>query len=298
HANGLMIGYVADARIAYATDIWSPGAAPLPDKLTPPLAALVAGVKKAGIAPAKFAGGHGSVGDHAPLAALEGKEGLLRTAREPEARVGGAHVRLGQAELAAHDVGALDQRDALVVRDAPAQPLAPEAAVGRDHQPLGRDVLERLLDQARHVLGRLDDRIAMVHHADADLLVGPVLPEQMEIPTVRAGALERDHVAIELEQMGQRPLVARRLPVHALLVRVAPAGVHPDLGVDAFELAVERLRQELELGVGAVRACRAAVMRGLLDLDQRTARSGQLAELGVHDVAEIVDERLVVAIVL
>jgi len=64
---------VADARLAYATDIWSPGAAPLPDKLTPPLAALVAGVKKAGIAPTKFAGGHGSVGDYAPLAALEGK---------------------------------------------------------------------------------------------------------------------------------------------------------------------------------------------------------------------------------
>jgi hypothetical protein len=35
--------------------------------------ALVAGVKKAGIAPAKFAGGHASVGDYAPLAALEGK---------------------------------------------------------------------------------------------------------------------------------------------------------------------------------------------------------------------------------
>src|SRR5262252_2044898 len=73
HANGLIIGYVSDARIAYATDIWSPGAAPLPEKLTPPLAALVAGVKKAGIAPAKFAGGHGGVGDYAPLAALEGK---------------------------------------------------------------------------------------------------------------------------------------------------------------------------------------------------------------------------------
>ena len=73
HSNGLMIGYVSDARIAYATDIWSPGAAPLPDKLTPPLAALVAGVKKAGITPAKFAGGHGGVGDYAPLAALEGK---------------------------------------------------------------------------------------------------------------------------------------------------------------------------------------------------------------------------------
>jgi hypothetical protein len=35
--------------------------------------ALVAGVKKAGIAPAKFVGGHGSIADYAPLAALEGK---------------------------------------------------------------------------------------------------------------------------------------------------------------------------------------------------------------------------------
>ena len=73
HAEGLLIGYVADARLGFATDIWSPGAAPLPARLTPPLAALVAGVKKAGISPARFAGGHGSVADYAPLAALEGK---------------------------------------------------------------------------------------------------------------------------------------------------------------------------------------------------------------------------------
>src|SRR5262249_60948165 len=88
HSNGLMIGYVSDARIGYATDIWSPGAAPLPDKLTPPLAALVAGVKKAGITPAKFAGGHGGVGGYAPLAALEGKE---VSGRPPRAGGGGAH---------------------------------------------------------------------------------------------------------------------------------------------------------------------------------------------------------------
>jgi glyoxylase-like metal-dependent hydrolase (beta-lactamase superfamily II) len=73
HAAGMLIGYVADARLGFATDIWSPGAGPLPDKLNPSLAALVAGVKKAGISPDKFAGGHGSVADYAPLAALEGK---------------------------------------------------------------------------------------------------------------------------------------------------------------------------------------------------------------------------------
>ena len=71
-AQGLLIGYVPDARLAFVTDIWSPGG-PLPDKLNPGFAALVAGVKKAGIQPVKFAGGHGSTGDYAPLAALEGK---------------------------------------------------------------------------------------------------------------------------------------------------------------------------------------------------------------------------------
>jgi glyoxylase-like metal-dependent hydrolase (beta-lactamase superfamily II) len=73
HANGLLIGYIPAASLGYVTDIWSPGAGPLPDKLNPNLAALVAGVKKAGITPQKFAGGHGSVADYAPLAALEGK---------------------------------------------------------------------------------------------------------------------------------------------------------------------------------------------------------------------------------
>jgi glyoxylase-like metal-dependent hydrolase (beta-lactamase superfamily II) len=73
HAEGLMFGYVPDARLGFATDIWSPGAAPLPAQLNPALASLVAAVKKAGVTPARFAGGHGSVGDYAPLAALEGK---------------------------------------------------------------------------------------------------------------------------------------------------------------------------------------------------------------------------------
>ncbi|HMH77402.1 MAG TPA: MBL fold metallo-hydrolase [Candidatus Udaeobacter sp.] len=73
HAEGLLIGYVPDAKLGFVTDIWSPGAGPLPDKLNPALAALVAGVKKAGITPAKFAGGHGTNADYAPLAALEGK---------------------------------------------------------------------------------------------------------------------------------------------------------------------------------------------------------------------------------
>jgi glyoxylase-like metal-dependent hydrolase (beta-lactamase superfamily II) len=74
HADGLLMGYVSDAKIGWVVDIWNPGREPLPEKITPPLAALVAGVKKASIAPLKFAGGHGSTSDYAPLAALAAKK--------------------------------------------------------------------------------------------------------------------------------------------------------------------------------------------------------------------------------
>ncbi len=73
HANGMMIGYVSDARIGFVTDLWSPGRDPLPAKINPGLMSVFNAVKKAGIAPVKFAGGHGSVGDYAPLVALAAK---------------------------------------------------------------------------------------------------------------------------------------------------------------------------------------------------------------------------------
>jgi len=70
HAKSYLIGYVPDAKLGFVTDLWSPGRDPLPAKITPPLAAVAAAVKKAGIEPARFAGGHGSVGDFAPLQKL------------------------------------------------------------------------------------------------------------------------------------------------------------------------------------------------------------------------------------
>jgi len=116
--------------------------------------------------------------------------------------------------------------------------------------------------------------IAVADHADADLLVGPVLREEGQVHAARARALERDDVGVELEQLGQGALIARRLPVHALLVGVPPACVHPDLGVDACELPVECLGEELEVGVLAVGPRGAPVVGRLLDLDERTASGG------------------------
>jgi glyoxylase-like metal-dependent hydrolase (beta-lactamase superfamily II) len=70
HVDGMLIGYVADARIGFVVDIWSPGAASLPNQITSPLAALVNATKRAGISPLRYAGGHGSTAEYAPLSGL------------------------------------------------------------------------------------------------------------------------------------------------------------------------------------------------------------------------------------
>lgn len=73
HADGMLIGYVEDARLGFVTDIWSPGREKLGEKLTPGQAAVVATVKKYNLQPEKFAGGHGSTGSYAELAAVANK---------------------------------------------------------------------------------------------------------------------------------------------------------------------------------------------------------------------------------
>src|SRR5262245_12514742 len=66
---------------------------------------------------------------------------LLRASGEVECRISGAYASLRQTQVAAHDVGTLDERNALVIRDPPTQPFATESAVSSNHQPLGRDIL-------------------------------------------------------------------------------------------------------------------------------------------------------------
>ncbi len=73
HARGMLIGYVSDARIGFVTDLWAPGRDVLKGTLSPGQSAVVNTVKKANIAPLRFAGGHGSTADYPPLAALAGK---------------------------------------------------------------------------------------------------------------------------------------------------------------------------------------------------------------------------------
>jgi glyoxylase-like metal-dependent hydrolase (beta-lactamase superfamily II) len=72
HAKGMLMVWVPDAKLGYVTDLWNPGQ-PLPPKPNAGQAAVVSAVKKAGIQPERFAGGHGSVDEYQKLEKLMGQ---------------------------------------------------------------------------------------------------------------------------------------------------------------------------------------------------------------------------------
>lgn len=72
HARGMLMGWVPHAKLGFVTDVWTPGP-PLPVKPNPGLASVVNTVKRAGLQPERFAGGHGSTADYQMLARLLGQ---------------------------------------------------------------------------------------------------------------------------------------------------------------------------------------------------------------------------------
>ena len=71
HAKGQLMGWIPHAKMGYVTDVWTPGP-PLPAKPNPGLASVVNTVKRAGLEPERFAGGHGGTADYPMLARLVG----------------------------------------------------------------------------------------------------------------------------------------------------------------------------------------------------------------------------------
>ena len=141
------------------------------------------------------------------------------------------HSASGRPELLAHDVGALHHRHHLVGGVAAAHALAAHAAVGRDDQPLGRNVFERLADQRRDLVRPLDLQGVVVDHADDDLLVLDHLADRLEVAGARRAGLEGERVGVDLVERFERGLIALHVAEDALLRRVAPAGVAPHFGL-------------------------------------------------------------------
>jgi glyoxylase-like metal-dependent hydrolase (beta-lactamase superfamily II) len=70
HVDPMLIAYIPSAKLGFVADLWSPVRDKLGDAPTPNQASLVAAVKKLGITPERFAGGHGGVAEYAPLEKL------------------------------------------------------------------------------------------------------------------------------------------------------------------------------------------------------------------------------------
>src|SRR5437773_2994224 len=139
----------------------------------------------------------------------------------------------------------------------------------------------------------------MVDDADGNLLVSLDVLQQRCIACLIAAAFEHQDIAVHREEIGQRACVARPVPVEALLVRIAPAGMRPDLGVDALDLAVECGGVKLKVAVTARWLCVAVeMMHRLLDLDDGTARRREFPVLFVQSCGNVHDERAIILVVL
>jgi hypothetical protein len=84
---------------------------------------------------------------------------------------------------------------------------------------------------------------------------------------MRTGAFNRQYITVELQQLRQSAFVTRHFPMYTLLIRITPAGMHPDLGIHANELAIECLGEELEIGIRAVWLLGAHMVRRFLQLN-------------------------------
>jgi len=77
HAKVTLLARAPHARIAFVTDVWSPGR-PLPARPSAGLASVVNTVKRAGIQPERLVGGHGTIADYQMLVRLVGQKSRRR----------------------------------------------------------------------------------------------------------------------------------------------------------------------------------------------------------------------------
>ena len=85
HAKGMLMAYVPDAKLGWVTDVWNPGQ-PLPEKPNAGIMSVVNTVKRTGIEPERFAGGHGSSADYASPAGGTYRISVVKSYHVPKTR--------------------------------------------------------------------------------------------------------------------------------------------------------------------------------------------------------------------
>ena len=129
----------------------------------------------------------------------------------------------------------------------------------------------------------------MVDDADDDLLVLDHLADRFQIARTRRAGFESDGVAVQSVERGQRRLIALHVLEDALLARIAPTGVAPDLclGAQALHRVVKDADEIVDVEPAeGLAAHRHHVNLRLFHLDHRTAGVGELVKLLVERFAE------------
>src|SRR5260370_8897036 len=99
---------------------------------------------------------------------------------------------------------------------AAAHAFASHPAVGGDHDPLGRGVLQRLADDVGDLVRPLDLQSVVIDDADHDLLVSHDPADCLEIAGARGADFEGQRVGVDLIERLQSRLVALYVAEDAL----------------------------------------------------------------------------------
>ena len=99
------------------------------------------------------------------------------------ALVGGEALGLGKTQFLAHHISAQHQGDRFVEGVTAAHTFAAHATIGRDNEPLGRNVFECNADLRRHLIRGFNLKDVMIDDANCDLLVRNSLADRFQVRT-------------------------------------------------------------------------------------------------------------------
>src|SRR5687768_14151489 len=158
-----------------------------------------------------------------------------------------------------------------------------QAAVGVDHQFLGRYDVQRAADAVGDEPCRLDVVRLDVHHTHGQRERHLEFLEQLQVVLAAARELERQRLHVRVEDL------RKQIPVRALerrlAVAVAVTDVQGDVRAHAVNECVDRLDRPRQI-LGKARIVR------FVDLQVRDAFAHQLAYLEVHHPRQVERERL------
>src|SRR5262249_13172972 len=150
-------------------------------------------------------------------------------------------------------------------------------------------------DQVRDLLGTFDLEVPVVDDTNGDLFVRDGFADDFEIHAAGRTTLERQHVDVQLVQIGQRLAIRLVRREQALLGGIPPACMAPGFGdvSQSLDRVVEYLYEKFDRQLGSTSTLYAnQVDVRFLHLDDRTSGRGELQQLFAHGRTDVANQLL------